>query len=422
MSAHRLAVALLGLLLLALASPAGAQEPAGSSLAAWLDAFSTRLEAVADGPRDGLTLTLTAGRGVDPRRVDKVLLPHLQRRLTDAAVVGPLLRDATHQLSISVSLEGDRVWAVGMLSGGALPAPVALAQDWPVDRELEALLGTRPARPGQGRWSMERLGTLPPGVLDLLLRDLDGDGGDDLVLLCVDGLRTYLWSDLEGRPVQDAGPVTLPARPWNRAPRGWLAWDGDAVALATSAGHRVRAALPLDALTPSPSAESPPLPLRQPDDPSRASLAWGRPASGATVVVDEAPSASGVRALQRWPGRDDAWLWVDGDGLLRGVGPAGDPTFPVRRVGDQLVLAELDGRAGPELVTTEASPPGNPDRIRIHSLTPELDRLTVLFEGALDGSVVAMDAGDVDFDGLGDLLFVEQTEGRPVLWIVRRRT
>lgn len=422
MSALRYAVALSGLLLLALAPPAEAQEPAGSSLLAWLDAFATRLEAVDDGPRDGLTVSLSAGRGVDPRRVDKVLGPHLRRRLADAAVVGPLLPSAPHQLTVAVSLEGDRVWAVGMLRGGSLPATVAVAQDWPVDRELEALLGSRPARPGQGRWSMERLGTLPPGVLDLLLRDLDGDGGDDLVILSVDGLRTYLWSDLEGRPIQEAGPVPLPARPWTRAPRGWLAWDGDAVRLATSAGHHATAGLPLGSVTEDPAAETPSIPLRQPDDPSRAPVTWAHPSTTASLTVPAAPPDAPLRGIQRWPGRDDAWLWVDAAGLLGGSVGGAAPSFPERRVGDQLVLAELDGQAGPELVTTEASPFGSPDRVRIQAVSPDLDRLTVLFEGTLDGAVVAMDAGDVDFDGLGDLLLVEQTDDRPVLWIVRRRS
>ena len=45
-----------------------------------------------------------------------------------------------------------------------------------------------------------------------------------------------------------------------------------------------------------------------------------------------------------------------------------------------------------------------------------------LFEGAVGGPITARAAGDLDFDGLGDLLLVEQTDGDSVLWMVRRRS
>lgn len=420
-----LRLALVGLLCLAV--PAGhqraaeAQEPGESSLASWLDHFATQLERIADGPRGGVSITLSAGRGVEERRVERVVGPHLRRRLESGGVVGRHSDRAPHRVKITVSLEADRVWAVGMITGGELPAPVVIAQDWPIDRELETLLGLRPPRTGQGRWSMERLGTLPPGVLDLLMLDLDNDGGDDVVVLSIDGVRTFLWSPLEGRPVLTAGPVPLDeSATWGRLIQGWIAWDGEQVQLATTAGHHQT--LRLDTLQGTPM-KHPGVPLRQPRDASRSAWVMGqRSADQVDLRVPGMPGDHTVRDAARWPGRDDVWLWVDSDGLLEGVGPTGAHRFPERRVGDRIVLADLDGAAGPELVTTEPSAPGAPDRVRIHSVSPTLDGLTVLFEGVVGGPITAMAAGDLDFDGLGDLLLVEQTDGDSVLWMVRRRS
>jgi len=421
-----LRLALAGLLLLA--SPLGhqqvaeAQESSESSLASWLDRFASRLEKMADGPRAGIQVTLRAGRGVEDGRVDRVVGPHLRRRLESAKIVGGYVDDADHKMEVTVSFEADRVWAVGVIAGGEVPAPAVIAQDWPIDRELETLLGLRAPRTGQGRWSMERLGTLPPGVLDMLMLDLDSDGGDDVLTLSVDGVRTFLWSPLEGRPILSAGPAPLDEdRPWGRLLQGWVALDGEQVLVATTAGHHL--ALNVETLRSTPTS-SKGVPLRQPRDSSRTAWVLGQSNADHQVelTVSELPVMGTVRDAARWPGRDDVWLWVDSNGLLGGSGPAGPTTFPERRVGDRIVLADLDGAAGPELVTTAPSGPDAPDRVRIHSLSPSLERLTVLFEGSVGGSITAMAAGDLDFDGLGDLLLVEQTAGDSVLWIIRRRS
>ena len=413
---------LAGLLALALASlvgPVYAQEPGVSSLTAWLDRFATRLEQVTGGSQDGLRLELHAGRGADDRRVERVIAPHLARRLREGGVVGAVGHTGALRVEVVVSLEADRVWAIATLSGDSLTAPLAVAQDWPVDRELEALLGLQAPRPGQGRWSMERLGTLPEGVLDVLLHDLDGDGSDDLTVLGVDGVRTYLWSTLAARPVLDQGPISLPGdRAWERAPLGWIAWDGSAVRIATTRTPAL--ALREGVLVP---ADEDAVPLRQPWDPSRAPLLLGRRAPHQpTVRVDALPGGREVRDAVQWPGRDDTWLWVDTAGVLGGVGPGGPARFEEIRVGDRLVLGELDGASGPELVTTRASLPGDSDHVRVHAVSPSFESLPVLFEGQFEGSVAAMAVGDIDFDGLGDLLVVEETSGAPVLWIIRRRS
>ena len=399
--------ATLALLLLG-AGPRGVSAQ-DSSLLAWVDAFVSRLTPHAES---GVTVTVRGGRGIDDRKADVVWAPRLRAAL-EAAGVSPR---GGLELEVTLSLEGDRVWAVGLIDGAAAPGPLAVVADWPVDRELEAVLGVRPPRAGQGRWSMERLGTLPSPVLDLALADLDGDEGDDVVVLGVDGLRTLLWSTLDRKPVAHAGPLPLPPEPaWGRVVEGWIAVEDGEARVATTAGHALRSPLGLLGWAP---AEG--VPLRQPPDPSRPPVLIARREQSVSLAVPGLDLA--VRDAVRWPGRDDLWLWVGADGRLGARDGARDLEVPVGVVGDRFALADLDGDGRPELVTSGPGAPGEPDRIRIRAVGSDLSSLPVLFEGELSGSVSALAVGDVDFDGLGDLLFVEQTAGDPVLWRIRRRS
>lgn len=412
---------LAALLLAALPVPSGlAQGAADSSLLAWVDAFGAAAEGhlAAAGP-GSVGLTVAAGRGVDERKATQVVAPHFTARLRSGG--RSVSRESGRlTLTLTLSIEGDRVWAVGMLEGGALVAPVAIAQAWPVDRELETVLGARSVRAGQGRWTMDRLGTLPAGVLALALTDLDADGGDDLVVLSVEGVRTLAWNELEGRPVPLGGPFPLDPRPWPRVPLGWLAVDGATVRLATTAGHR----LILDPRTGRTRPGSDTVPLAQSADPSRdgwVDAEWGGRTADVSVIEPLEGMPGAVRDLARWPGRDDTWLWVDVEGLLGGFGADGAAGFAASPVGDRILLDDLDGDGAPELVTTGRSGPGEPDRVRILGVDPSLRSLPVVFDGPLGGGVTALAVGDLDFDGRRELLVVEQTDGDAVLWLVARR-
>ncbi len=413
-----LRAAVLGLLLLS-ASPVGGQERsdhADSSMLAWTEAVADALVSRLPEGVDGARIRYEGGRGVDSRKVSSVFRAHLQSALKGRI---PTLSRGP-EVAVSVSLEGARIWAVGLVQ---TDPEAAFAVSWPVDRELEALLGATKSSSGSARWRLERIGTVPAGVLDVALLDLDDDGSDDIALLGVDGVRTYRFDAGDARPTPLGGPFALPTRPWPRTIAGRLAADGDGLVAATTAGHY----LSIDPRRGTVRVRESVVPAVQPHDPAwpdwiPARWVLGgpdlRPVADATLLPEE-----GVRDLQHFPGSEDAWVWVDAGGDLGG-GDArvGSAAFEgSEAVGDRLLLVELEGAGRPELVTTGAAPFGEPDQVTIHRLEGTPPRLSVLFRSTFAGTIRALAAGDLDFDGRADLVLVEEdASDEAVLWRLER--
>lgn len=417
------------LLLLAalLPGPATAERGVGafydSSLLAWVDAVVQSLLPRLEGA-SALSLELSAEAELDERKARRVFGERLRLRLLDEDVAVIPRSDGAPHLSLALSLMGGEAWAVGLLRGG--PAiDGALAVSWPIDRELEALLVAPNARLGQGRWALERLGTVPSGVLDLALLDLDSRAGDEVALLTVDGLRTLRFDEGAARPVPLGGPWALGSAAHGRFAAGWLAVEGGALIGATTAWSPVG----IDAQTGSLSPIDGPLRLRQPRDPAHPDalaadgiegpdLRLRRPEGPLADVLAAAPDR--LRDLQLWPGHAAA-VWVGADGRIGGVRPGGAPLQPpVGQAGDRIVLGDLDADGRVDLAVTEASAPGDPDRLSVFRL--DEDGSPLLFQAALEGSVVALGLGDLDFDGQPDLVLVEEGDGaEAVLWRLERR-
>lgn len=395
-------------------------------MGAFVEKLAAALEARArgEGAAGAVRLDVVASRGIDKDKAERVFVPRLRRRLRDGAVLVPT-NDAPLRARVTLSEDGGLVWAVTMMEGGPLPGPSAVAVSVPVDKELEASIGAV-VRPAQSRWILERVGTLPAGVLDVALVDVDGDGADELVALSVDGARTYrVGAGLE----RLSGPVRYPGeRRWPRVPIGWAAETGDGkVWLATSAG---------DAFVLDPKegrfvqAPADGVPLRQPaprgsgDPLLLASGRYGSPVlslplatpGGARVAPVGLPPR--VRDVVKWPGRADAWVWVDEDGVL--AAKAGDDpptTLTPERVGDRIVVADLDGDVDPEIVTTAAAYPGEPDHVVLLRASASLQSVAVLFRSPLSGgAIAAAAAGQLDGDGRPDLVVVEETGQEALVW------
>lgn len=435
---------LLGLALVvasgARAQPAPADPPAAppapqqtqSSLFRFVEDVARALEVRADEERASgpFRLDIEGARGIDARKAEREFGARLRRRLRDKGVLLPVSR-APLRARLVLSQENGRVWAVGVLEGGRLPGPSALAVSAPIDRELEVALGAT-ARQGHRSWRLERLGTVPAGVLDVVLLDVDDDISDEIALLSVDGLRLLRYAHGDGRPQLVYGPVPLPGeQAWPRVVVGWMASTSDEkLWIATSAGHSLLFDPTGKRFDEAPHAG---VPLRQPELPTHpaprlllAPAPRGSPALGTPpttdkgVALETAELPKTVRELLQWPGRGDSWIWVDDGGRLGArLSQRRAVYLPIaEKAGDRALLVDLNGDGDPELVTSSASGLGESDLLTLYQLDPSLESASVLYRTPLSGgSIAAMAQGDVDYDGTPDLLLVEeQGLDEAVLW------
>jgi hypothetical protein len=302
-----------------------------------------------------------------------------------------------------------------------------------IDRELQAALGAA-ARGMRNRWDLVRLGTLPGGVLDVLLVDLDGDNIDELVSVAIDGLRVHRFVQGGMQIDRVLGPVPFPSeRRWPRVAVGWLARaPGGAVWAATSAGHLAR----FDPKTGKiETGNDGNVPLRQaPAKKAEDGVLFAQGRYGSPVLTLPLSTAKGaaqriaglpgrLRDLVAWPGRADTWLWVAEDGAL--MGRIGDrPPQPLAQelVGDRLLAADLDRDGALELVTSAAVSPGEPDHLVLRRVDAEVTSSAVLFRSPLSGgAVVAAALGRVEVDHQVDVVIVEEVGTEALLWRLEHR-
>ena len=400
-------------------------EHYGSSLTAWIEATAQALEQRAsEWNIKQVRVDILPGAGIDPIKGKRVFSRRLEDRLRERGQVSMESKGAT--LRLELSLEEGTFWALGSLESSQVPGGAALAASCPQDRELASLMGSRARHAGQGRWTLSPLGRVRAQVLDLLLLDIDRDGRDDIVLLAKEGLQALRYEPGDGRPVKIAGPAPLPpGAEWPVMVVGWLAEDKSGrAAIATSAGHSLswsggritqRAAsegrtIPIRGITETESPES--------EVPALSILSGGPALSSSHLQL---PLPSPLRALCGIPGRPDAWVWVQETGELGLSGwDEAVASLPAGPVGDDILVDELDGEVGPELVTTGAGGPGDPDSLTIHRLRAGRST-SVVFRQTWSGSILGIATGDLDFDGLPDLVLAEELgQGEAQLWHLER--
>ncbi len=426
---------------LGLGSPARAAEPTGGdpgSLQALVDDLARALEQRAQQERlsGAIILEVEPARGIDAARVERAFVPRLKRRLKDGGVL-QAAPEATVRCRDTVSEERGLVWATSLCEGGALIGPTAVAVSRPVDKELEGALGAS-VTPAQTRFVLERLGAVASGVLDLALIDVTGDGVDEVAVLGVDALRVYA---VGGNRLERMAVQTLPPdRRWPRVVTGWLApLPGARLWLVTSAGHSLVWDAALARFDAAPSGL---VPLRGAPDPAGSRTAasagaappaplsarWrlGSPVLALPLVtIEDTQVKSGLPALVRdvaaVPGRARTWVAIDEHGQL--VSQSGDgAALPLssERVGDRVVLADLNGDGEPELVTSAASAPGEPDHLVLRRLARDLASSSVVFRSQLSGgSIAAAGAGRLEPGGRPEVVLVEEVGTEALAWRLR---
>jgi hypothetical protein len=391
--------------------------------------------AITEGVRGGLHFVLEAARGVDESKARLTLLPRVKKALsTRGGADGPLAgSEGPLQARLALSEEAGTLWAVVVVDGPGLDAPTTVVASTPLDRELSAALGAT-SRLAQGRFLLERGGSVPttPGcpTLDIALVDVDGDPALELAVLTRCGIEVVHVDDA-ARLERIAGPFALPPRRWPRVALGWLAPVGappNRVWVATSAGHALVVDTRSGQTTDAPPDEVPLRGASTREGPLAMRWRFGSPVlslpltvGGRTELV--APGLpSRVRDLAL-VGSGDAWVFVAEDGTLAARNAEGElsPLAP-ERVGDRLLVVDLDLDGEPEIVTTAATSPGEPDQLVVRRPAPDWSSSTVVLKSPLGGgSVVGVAAGHVDFDARIDIVAIEESAdgATQTLWRLR---
>jgi len=392
-------------------------------MSAWIDATAAAIESRASEWKiRQLQIDVLPGQGVDPLKAKRVFTRRLEARLTERGQL--VVASGGADLRFALSRERGDFWAVGTLEGEGIPGGAAVVVSCPRDRELASLLGSKSRHVGQGRWSLTPLGPVNSDILDVLLLDINGDGQDDIVLLSQNDLRALSYDPGGGRPFSIAGPAPLPETvDWPAIVTGWLApGTGTTAAVATSAGHALKWSG--GRITERSIRDRRAVPIRGvADESADGDFALSVAEGGSSLAADHLGLGlpSPLRTLSPLPGRPEAWVFVDELGQVGIVGwDDATSSLPDGQVGDDMVAIDLDGDRLPELVTTGAGGPDVADTLTVHRLQPGLSS-GVLFTQTFGGSVVGIAAGDLDFDGLPDLLIAEEVSpGRTQLWHLER--
>lgn len=320
--------------------------------------------------------------------------------------------------------------AVGLLGGGT----VAKAEDRSffetliekIDQDLERAIADnrrKPPQPVAVTWKKRRLGRVDLGapLLDLVSRDLDGDSKDELIAVTTTHIAVLRKTG--HRKVEEVARVALPDKPApirSRAPVGTVevARDGRILARASDQAEGVIARFDGKQLTIEGSLARWPLcedgsaelvPGRSQFDDG--TVTWEVDDSHRSIDQDFLSASCGHELVDPAGNAIEMFGFVDIDDKLvvrchsdRGTCAQSEVVYD--RVGYAFEIADIDNDGSPEVITTSNKPyAGTSDNVYVRGADK------TLYSRGFGGGVVAVTAGDVDADGVREVIAVVRLPG-----------
>lgn len=336
-------------------------------------------------------------------------------------------------LRLGVSLEGPKVvlrgdalstwvnfWSGNTPTRTGPAAAIALQVD--ADPEAVTLGGGTPSPSRPLELTVSVLARLPAQPAALAIGDLDGDHRAEIVALVADGISTWTGDGkYKGRVELNAALTSA----CSREPFGLLSFK-DGKLLAWSSRRETAEVFSW-----------------QRDDWHSVGQA-DAPSIGPFVFKPRPGFASFERELT-WAGRASTWveplqhvsLW--GANVALGVTSSGNasitrgqvPTNQVKGVGSGSVLADFDADGTPDVVASTTRSIGDSDELRVVSLIAfeslqsrgaQLSEAPVIWQKAINGRALVAAAGDLDGDGVDEVVIGTWFDSGTGELLVLRRT
>ena len=371
-----------------------------------------------------LELVIETGRGVDPQQAKRFFRQELTAALGRSGRI-VARRGGALKLTLTVSRRRDKIWVMGDLidteNGKKIPIVVVGHRD----SVLAAALGARRNYIGRRTWRATQVGKVAPGLLNFCLYPLENSPqGKGFAAVHVDGVRLYQMSP-EGISPLGKEFLFKKEHRWPRVRKAWLAPRGEGqLEVSTSAGFTWL----LDTRTGEWKRRKPGrAPLPQLGALGGSSVVTAVSQKGSATLsgplrevagedLQGVPVGNTIRAAAKL-GDDDQWIWIDGKGKLRRKLNGKVIELTSERVGDQLVVFDLDDSGQYEVVTTSARAMGEPDELVVRTLSRDGKTLKVLYQPSFQGSITALTVGITDYKELPTAWFVERDpDGKSWLW------
>lgn len=336
----------------------------------------------------------------------------------------------TRHLDVTMALEGEPVawWRRLLRIGGSTAWQARMSLDPELRRHAAPLLP----------WSSARVVAQPralpsQGYLAARVVDLDRDGDVELLLLHEQGVDLMR---VTGRQTQRIASASLPAlgRTAQRARRSFgtlaLAENGFLARLRSHAApfavqwrdgelHTSEVQDPCDGGA-HPLDDACALPVEGRDYyASELVSRVGYPAPETAPTSFYARVVATTRSAQG-NGEFDVELVVTPRGRL--VAKTAGREVGIAGYGAALSAADTDGDGAVELLSSSDAPTGSGDFLRVLRVREDGTLLRVWESERLEGSITVAGSGDLDGDGLDELIAIEERANRAVLWVVDAAT